>query len=123
MDFLELCSPAKIYFAFSIALILFNLYLGIGSRVFQSIFYGIIGTLLLYVLCAAKMDFVAWGLILMPIMFYMLLFVIILFDRSFLNIHHKYNKTEPDSESCTSTPVCKPPTDCETCEPKCESQC
>jgi hypothetical protein len=64
------------------------------------------------------MDFVAWGLILLPIAFYVLLFAIILFDRSFLNIHHKYNQTESDGGSC-NTPVCKPPTDSESCEPTC----
>jgi hypothetical protein len=114
MDLADLCSPVKIYLAFSVAMTLFHLFYGVGSRVFQSIFYMIAGTLFLYVLCAANMDFVAWGLLLFPIAFYILLFAIILFDRSFLSIKHQI------SPGSCEEPVCKPPSCVE--EPSCESK-
>ncbi len=98
------------------AYILFNFYLASVSGVMISIFYAIFGTLLLWILCAAKMDFVAWGLLGLPVLFYILLFAIMVFDRSFLNVSHEY-RNGSGSSSCGNV---EPEIECNTCEPTCE---
>jgi hypothetical protein len=118
MDISVICSPAKLYFAFSMAYILFNFYLASVSGVMVSIFYAIFGTLLLWILCAAKMDFVAWGLLGLPVLFYILLFAIMVFDRSFLSVTHEYKNGTNGTNGTNGS--CQEETECNTCEPTCE---
>jgi hypothetical protein len=89
----DVCPPVTIYGVFMTALVLFDLYMSRGRSAMRNTAYGILGGILLFVLCAAGMDFVAWGMLLLPIIFYLFLFAVILFDRSFLSVTHKYSPT------------------------------
>lgn len=114
----ELCSPAKIYAIFMIAFVFFDMYLGSMKRVLRHIAYTVVGTLLLYVLCAANMDFVGWGLILLPVIFYVIFMAILLFDQSFIRFTHEY---KPGNGSGSGS-GCDPEPSCEAdCEPSCSS--
>ncbi len=102
----NLCSPAKLYILFTIALVLFDMYLGNMNRLVHNSMYGVIGAIMLYVLCAANMDFAAWGLLALPVIFFIFLFALIVYDQSFLTVSHHYIE-KPTPESC---------------EPSCETQ-
>jgi hypothetical protein len=84
------CAPTRIYLVFMIAHIFFNMYLGRGRAIVRDIVYTIMGTIFFIILCAAGMDFVAWGLMSLPIIFYILLLAIVMFDQSSLNITSQY---------------------------------
>jgi hypothetical protein len=87
----EICPPVTAYGVFMAALVLFDLYMSRGKSAMRNLAYGVVGAILLFVLCAAGMGFVAWGMILLPVVFYLFLFAVILFDRSFLSVKHRYS--------------------------------
>lgn len=96
------CGPLKTYFIFMCAYVLFQLYQGRTRLFLTSVGQLIFGSLLLYVLCAASLEFVGWGLLLLPIIFYIFLIVIIVFDKGF-QIESKTvckDDCEPEPESC-----------------------
>ena len=115
----EICPPVTIYGVFMAALVLFDLYTSRGRVAMHNIAYGILGSIFLFVLCAAGMEFVAWGLLLLPIIFYLFLLAVIVFDRSsLLSVTHTYNKRTPaivptsggqscDESSCDPEPTCE----------------
>lgn len=86
-----MCSPAKFYILFMIALILFDFYQGYGQYAMRHTVYLVFGGIALFVLCAANMDFAAWGLLLVPIIFYIFLIALWTFDQSFYSISRTYN--------------------------------
>lgn len=98
----NLCSPAKLYILFVIALALFDMYIGNMNRFLHHSLYGIIGSILLYVLCAANMDFAAWGLLALPVVFFIFLFALILYDQSFFTVSREYVEKQ-SSTSCEPT--------------------
>jgi uncharacterized membrane protein YgcG len=85
-----LCLPAKIYPIVMSGIILFDMYRGVYMRGISNIISMIVGTALLWVLCAAKMEFVAYGLLLLPVLFVVFLLAILVFDQSLLSITHDY---------------------------------
>ncbi len=92
----DVCPPVTIYGVFMAALVLFDLYMSRGSAAMRNIAYGVLGSIFLFVICAAGMGFVAWGLLLLPIIFYMFLLAVIVFDRSsLLTVSHTYNGRSP----------------------------
>lgn len=96
-----LCVPAQIYPVVMIAVILFSLYRGAYREAVTNIVGLIIGTMLLWVLCAAGMEFVAYGLLILPIIFFLFFAAIVLFDRSLLNITHRYKRCgHPENQPC-----------------------
>ncbi len=115
----DVCPPVTIYGVFMAALVLFDLYMSRGRAAMHNTAYGILGCIFLFVLCAAGMGFVAWGLLLLPIIFYVFLLAVIVFDRSsLLTVSHTYNGRKPGipiplptcgggAESC-----CEEPEDC-----------
>ncbi len=87
----SICSPAKFYILFMIALILFDMYQGYSQFAMRHTVYLVFGGFFLYTLCAANMDFAAWGLLLIPILFYIFLIALWTFDQSFYSISRTYN--------------------------------
>lgn len=85
-----LCLPAQIYPVVMLGIILFDMYKGVYMRGISNIISMIVGTGLLWVLCAAKMEFVAYGLLLLPVLFVVFLLAILVFDQSLLSITHDY---------------------------------
>ncbi len=94
----SLCVPAQIYPIVMVAVILFNLYRGTYRYAVGHTVALFIGTLLLWVLCAANMEFVAYGMLTLPVIFFVFLLALILFDQSLFDIKHKYNPLCPSEE-------------------------
>jgi hypothetical protein len=93
----EICPPVTVYAIFMSAMILFDLYLGHGRAAMRDTAYGVLGGILLFILCAAGMGFAAWGLVILPVVFALFVLALILFDRSFLSVTHSYNGRIPGS--------------------------
>ena len=91
-------------------IILFNLYRGTYRYAISHAVAMIVGTTLLWVLCAANMEFAAYGLLLLPILFFVFLLAIILYDQSLLSITHSYKRTGYCG-CCETTPD-----DCDCCK-------
>lgn len=98
-----LCPPAQIYPIVMSAIILFNLYRGTYRYAITHIVSTVIGTTLLWVLCAANLQFVAYAMLLLPVLFFVFLLALIFYDKSFFEIRRSY------------TPECAPQ-----CEPPCD---
>jgi hypothetical protein len=77
---INLCPPAQLYLLFMIAVVLFDLVRGAGAFAVRHTGYALFGTIALWVLCAAKMDFAAWGLLMLPIFFFVVLIAMWVFD-------------------------------------------
>ena len=71
--------------------ILFDIYKGIYVRGITNLVMLLVGTALLWVLCAAKFEFVAYSLLALPVIFTVFLLAIIVFDQTLLSVTHKYN--------------------------------
>jgi hypothetical protein len=76
----ELCTPAKLYLLFMVAVVLFDMASGYARHAMRNTVYGIFGTFALWVLCAANMDFAAWGLLALPLFFFIVLIALWVFD-------------------------------------------
>jgi len=83
-----LCPPAQIYPIVLSAVILFDLYRGSLVQALSHFVAMIIGTTFLWVLCAANLDFAAYALLILPVLFFVFLLAIIFYDQSLLSIEH-----------------------------------
>jgi len=72
-------------------IILFDVYKGIYVRGITNLVLLFVGTALLWVLCAANFEFVAYSLLALPVVFTVFLLAIIVFDQSLLSVTHKHN--------------------------------
>jgi len=75
-----------------IAVVLFSLYRGAWREAITNIVSLVVGTLFLWVLCAANFEFAAYGLLILPVLFFVFFLAIVLFDQSLINVTHKYKK-------------------------------
>jgi hypothetical protein len=109
-----LCPPAQIYPAVMAGVVLFNVYRGTYRHALTHLVSLIIGTTLLWVLCAAKMEVVAYAMLALPVFFFVVLLAIIFYDQSLLKITraHVIPPCEADN-SCDVCPACgHHPCDC-----------
>lgn len=95
-----LCLPAQIYPIVMAGIVLFDIYKGTYMRGIKNIVSLVVGTALLWVLCAAKMDFVAYGLLLLPVVFVVFIVAILVFDQSLLSVTHKYKNECNNHDNC-----------------------
>jgi hypothetical protein len=103
-----LCPPAQIYSIVMAALVLFNLYRGTYRYAVSHGVSLLIGTTFLWVLCAANLQFAAYALLLLPVLFFVFLLALIFYDQSFFQISRSYSpQCVPD---CSTDQSC----DCET---------
>ncbi len=113
---MELCPPVFAYAIFLIALGLYDIYMGSFPSLARTLFYLIFGIILLWILCAAGMASVGWVLLSVPVIFYIFLFAILIFQKGFDFQTEERKKCakppapcieEPDeSEECEAEPVC-----------------
>ena len=75
------CPPARVYAIFMCAVVLFDLYSGYYDQAFSNAIAVFIGTLLLWVLCAARLDFVAYSLLIIPVIFFVFLLTAVTYDQ------------------------------------------
>ena len=102
----SLCLPAQVYPVVMAGVILFDIYKGIYMRCITNIVLLVVGTVLLWVLCAAKMEYVAIGLLLIPVVFTIFLLALLVFDNSLLAISHDYKDKRMDDDSGECTDDC-----------------
>jgi hypothetical protein len=108
---MELCPPVLAYAVFMVALGLYDIYMGSFPNLARTLFYLIFGGVLLWILCAAGMGFAAWGLLAVPIIFYIFLFAILIFQKGFdIETEHKTRCAKPPAP-CIEEPeeICEPP--------------
>lgn len=95
------------------SVILFNLYRGTYRYAISHAVALIVGTTFLWVLCAANMEFAAYGLLILPVLFFVFLLALIFYDQSLFAIQRNYRPKcgapEPDCE-----PSCEEPESCGT---------
>ena len=89
-----LCPPAQIYPIVMTAVILFNLYRRTYRHALSHVIALVIGTTLLWVLCAARLDVVAYSLLLLPVIFFVFLLALIFYDQSLFAIQRVYKDDE-----------------------------
>lgn len=106
---MDLCPPVFAYAIFMIALGLYDIYMGSFPSLARTLLYLIVGAILLWILCAAGMGAVAWGLLGVPVIFYIFLFAILIFQKGF------------DIKSEEQQRCAKPPAPCIE-EEKCEEE-
>lgn len=83
---MNVCPPAQLYSIVMAAVVLFNLYRGTyGNAIRQSVAL-VIGAGLLWILCAANMSFVAYGLLILPLLFFVFFLAIVFYDQTLLEI-------------------------------------
>jgi hypothetical protein len=82
-----------------LGVILFDLYKGLFKRTITNSVLLVIGTGLLWVLCAAKLEFVAYGLLTLPVIFMAFLLAVIVFDQSLFKVSHEYDWSNSSSSS------------------------
>jgi len=107
----SLCIPAQIYPLFMTSIILFDLYRGAYRYALSHLVLLAIGTTFLWVLCAAKLEFAAYMLLGLPVLFFIFLLALIFFDQSLISVKHKYKKCkevcncyeEPECGCCTGS--------------------
>jgi hypothetical protein len=99
-----LCPPAQIYPIVLSALVLFDLYRGSFKQAISHIVAMLIGTTFLWILCAANLEFAAYSLLILPLVFFVFLLAIIFYDQSLLSIKHEKKRRCDDEcdgeESC-----------------------
>ena len=114
---MTVCPPVTVYTIFMAALVLYDVFYTKNSKQgLKSIAYLAVGAVLLWILCAADMQFAAWGLLAIPTVFYIFLIALVIFDQAF-NLSSIYAKTE---EECPKPEEEEP--ECEEEEPECEEE-
>lgn len=87
-NWMSLCPPAQLYPIVLSAVILFDLYRGSPIQALSHFVAMIVGTTFLWVLCAANLEFAAYALLILPVLFFVFLLAIIFYDQSLLSIKH-----------------------------------
>lgn len=90
MSWTNLCTPAKLYLLFMTALVLFDMVSGYARSAMRNTVYALFGTLILWILCASNMDFAAWGLLVFPILFFIVLIALWVFDGILFTTSREY---------------------------------
>ena len=77
-----LCPPAAFFPVLMAAVILFDMYMGKIKRLISHLAITIVGTILLYILCAANLEVVAYALYIIPVMFFIFFLAVLVYDRA-----------------------------------------
>jgi hypothetical protein len=112
------CPPVLAYGMFMMGLGLYDIYMVSFPSLARTLFYLIVGGTFLWILCAAGMDFAAWGLLMVPVVFYIFLFALLVFQKGF-DVQSKTQcekAPEPDcsQESQEEEETCEPDDTCST---------
>ena len=99
-----------------VAVVLFDLYRGMFSYAIHHVVALFIGTVFLWILCAANMEFAAYALLILPVVFFVLLLAIIFYDQSLLSIKHEVNRCGKLTNDCDDE--CEKSQDCNSCGSK-----
>ena len=97
----NICHPGQIFAIYMTALILFDIYLGSFFKAITDTVFLCIGSLFIWILCSANMEFVAYALLAIPVIFSIFLFAIVLYDQTLLGIREK------DLSPCAKKQTCE----------------
>ena len=120
---MQLCPPVYAYAIFMLALGLYNIYMGSFPSLARTMFYLIFGGILLWIMCAAGMGFAAWGLLGIPVVFYIFLFAILIFNKGFEITSEEHTRCAKPPAPCVQSnekqEICEP----EICVEETEKTC
>ncbi len=91
------CPPVIAYGTFITAIGLYDIYMGKLPNFARTMFYLIFGGTLLWLLCVANMELLGWMLILIPVIFYIFLISLLVFNKSFTYKVEQPEKVEEKS--------------------------
>jgi len=74
------------------SLILFDVFIGNYKNVGFHVVSALMGTVLLYALCAFNMEIVAWILLGLPLFFFICLAALVIFDLSIIDVTHTFQQ-------------------------------
>lgn len=97
-----MCPPAAFFPVLMSSVILFDLYRGAYRYAVSHAVVALLGTVFLWVLCAAKMEFVAYALYLIPILFLVFFMAVLVYDRATDAVKDSYSDGNCNS-SCNET--------------------
>ena len=106
------CLPAQIYAVVMVAIVLFDLYIGSMRHAVSNLIFLFAGVMFLWILCAAKMSYVAYSLLLLPVVFYLFLFAFIIYDQSLISLirekvkHPKLLAVRVEKKNCGEGETC-----------------
>jgi hypothetical protein len=104
----SLCLPAKVFPIGMTSLVLFDIFIGNYKNTGFHVVSAIMGTVLLYALCAFNMEIVAWILLGLPLFFFIALAALVIFDLGLIDVTHTFQqRCYPDSVNGTAPPSCK----------------
>ena len=83
------CLPAQIFPVIMAGIVVFDIWVGMYHHAFKNTVYALIGTACLAVLCGAGMEMLAYVLLALPVIFFLFLMALIVFDQSLLNVSHQ----------------------------------
>jgi hypothetical protein len=102
-----LCLPAKVFPIIMTSLVLFDCYIGQYSNLVLHFVSLIVGTGLLYTLCAFNAEIVAWVLLGLPVVFFAIMFGLVILDLSLLKVTHTFQqRCYPHSVNGVPPPSC-----------------
>ena len=114
-----LCPPAKIYPIVMSGVVLFNLYRGTYRYALTHAISLFIGTIFLWILCAANLEFAAYALLMLPVLFFVFMLALIFYDQSLFEINRQHTQTE-NKCSDSETNECEIPCEIDSEPEKCE---
>jgi len=89
------------------SLVLFDVFIGNYKNMGFRIVSLLVGTAMLYGLCAFNMEIVAWFLLGLPIFFFVCLAALVIFDLSLIDVTHTFQRRcYPNSVNGTPPPSC-----------------
>ncbi len=105
----SLCPPAQLYPIVMTGVVLFHLYRGAYRYAITHIVALIMGTTLLWVLCAANLEFAAYAMLLLPVIFFVFLLALIFYDQTLFDIKRAYKPQcggGCEEDTCREEPSC-----------------
>jgi sterol desaturase/sphingolipid hydroxylase (fatty acid hydroxylase superfamily) len=85
------CLPAKVFPVVMAGVVLFNLWRGVFTEAVKNVIVAVIGTSALWFLCSSGMELLAYMVLAVPVIFIIFLVALIVFDKTLLEVTHRYN--------------------------------
>jgi hypothetical protein len=95
----DLCPPLVAYILFLSGLVVYNMYMRRKPSVVTTFLYLVFGSVLMWILCAAGLSSVGWAVLAVPVIFYLFLFAILVFENGFLFSREENTCEEETHES------------------------
>jgi hypothetical protein len=106
------CLPAKVFPVVMAGVVLFNLWRGVWTEAVKNVIVTAIGTSVLWLLCSAGMELLAYAVLAVPVIFVLFLLAVIVFDGSLLSVTHSnggggYRRPSSGCDDCDTCDGCQ----------------